>query len=159
MPTFDFDAALREYRQDDPDPPEPIAFVYGGERFEVVAGPTLGDVMELHDAPEIVNETDEAAALAILKFVRRLLPVADRQRFDAAHFSIPARQAAPAMIRLGTWITEQVTGFPTKPPDSSATVPPSNGRTSSKRTGGNSHSSRRQPGKASSSSTARQSGT
>jgi hypothetical protein len=153
MPHFDFDEALREYRKDD-EPVDPITFTYGGELFTVMSGPMLGDVMELHDAPEIRSDTDEAAALALLKFVRRLLPVEDRQRFEQAHYRIPATQSAPAMIKLGIFVTEQVTGsFPTKPPVSSATGPPSHGRTSSKRTGGTGRSSKPRPGSGSPSST------
>jgi hypothetical protein len=155
MPNFDFDAALRAHRaaQGDDDAPEPVTFHYGGQLFTVLPSPTLGDVIELAYAPEPTPETEEQAAFVALQFVRRLLPREDRPRFDQAHYTIEARKAAPAILELVTWITQQVTGFPTEPPAPSPPSASGPGPDSRGSTGGPNRSSRRRPGKESGSST------
>lgn len=153
MPHFDFDAALRAARQDE-EQPDPVTFVYGGQEFTVRQDPSLGDVMELAAVPDPTPENEEQAAMACMQFVRRMLLLEDRQRFDQAHYTIPARNAAPAIIALTTWLAEQVAGFPTAPPDSSATSSSGSSPTSSKRTGGTGRSSKPRRPRASPSSTA-----
>lgn len=141
MPHFDFDAALREARRDD-DRPEPVTFTYGGQDFTVLPDPTLGDVMDLSRAPELTPETEVAAAFACMQFIRRMLPPGDRQRFEQAHYTIPASNSAPAIVALTSWLAEQVAGFPTQPPDSSPTGSSGTSPTPSRRTGGRSRSSK-----------------
>lgn len=101
---------------------EPITFdfgIYGEETFTVVPEPSLGDTFELHDAPEPTPTNMLESARAIARFIRRMLPVEDRARFDVALTRIPASELH-VVIECGTWITEQVTGFPTRPPAGSS---------------------------------------
>lgn len=104
---------------------DPITFdfgIYGEETFTVIPEPMLGDTLDLLDAPEPTPTDELEAVRAITRFIRRLLAPEDRPRFSAALGRIPAAEAH-IILELGTWITEQVTGFPTTPP-----APSSRGR-------------------------------
>lgn len=70
MPIRDFDAARRErirIREADP-----IQFVLGGETFTISTGPTLADVFDLADAPDVTTD-DLAAMRGMDKFIRSMI--------------------------------------------------------------------------------------
>lgn len=118
---------------------EPITFdfgLFGEETFTVVPDPSLGDVLDLLDAPE-PTPTNETQTLAVLtRFIRRLLPVEDRPRFNQALYRIPITEAPAIVIDCAAWIATQVTGFPTVPPTTfSRGRPPSGASSKPKRAG------------------------
>lgn len=102
---------------------EPITFDfgrYGEETFAVVPDPSLGDTFELHDAPEPTPTNMLETSRILARFIRRMLSPEDRPRFDAALYRIPSTEVQ-IIIDCAAYITEQVSGFPTRPPtDSSA---------------------------------------
>lgn len=117
---------------------EPITFdfgMYGEETFTVVPEPSLGDTLELADAPEPAPETMVECARALAKFIRRMLIEEDRPRFDQALYRIPASQSH-IIVEAGTYIAEQVSGFPTTPPASSSGGRRTTGSTSRRTSGG-----------------------
>lgn len=123
---------------------EPISFdfgLFGEERFNVVPEPSLGDVFDLYDAPEVDPGNPLEAARTLARFIRRLLPLEDRPRFDEALKRIPSSQAM-VIVETATWIVEQMTGFPTMPPASSSGGRPTTGTNSRKRPAGTSRSKR-----------------
>lgn len=123
---------------------EPITFdfgLYGEESFTVIPEPTLGDTFDLADAPEPNPTNMLDASRAMARFIRRLLAPEDRQRFDLALYRIPASQAH-VIVEAGTWIAEQVSGFPTMPPASSSGGRRTGGTTSRKRPVGTGRSKR-----------------
>ena len=111
---------------------EPITFdfgTYGEETFTLVPDPTLGDTFDLHDAPE-PNPTNELESVRILaRFIRRMLSVDDRKRFDAALYRIPASQSY-LIMECGEWIMAQLVPFPAPPPRISSGGRRSTGTTS-----------------------------
>lgn len=128
MPRRSFGAARRTAAA------EPIVFTLGPflEEFTVVPEPSLGDTLEVYAAPEPgpTNMIESAALLA--KFIRRMLVPEDRDRFDRTLYRMtPANEAAVDIVECATWITEQVTGFPTVPPGSSSAGRHTSGTTSS----------------------------
>jgi hypothetical protein len=137
MAHFDADAALRGYplaRR------ETVTFTIGDEKFVALPEPSLGDALDLHDAPEITPTTNGEAVFALAHFIERMLPDEDRPRFRTALRAIPATQGG-IVVELGDWLVEQITGNPTKPPGSSASGRSTTGPTSKKRTAGKSRSS------------------
>jgi hypothetical protein len=123
---------------------EPITFdfgLYGEERFTVIPTPTLGDTFDLADAPEPRHANDLDACRVIARFIRSMLPVEDRPRFDAALYRIPADQAH-VIIDLGAWIAERVTPFPTKPAATSSSGRQATRRTSKPKPAGSARSRR-----------------
>lgn len=123
---------------------EPITFdfgLYGEETFTVVPDPTLGDTFDLYDAPEPVSKNDLEAARTLARFVRRMLTLEDRARFDLALHRIPSSECH-IIIDCATWIAEQVTGFPTEPPANSSRGRQPNGSASKARRAGGARSKR-----------------
>lgn len=115
MAHFDVDEARR--RIPVRPPREHITFTLEGERFTALLEPTFGDVLDLAYAPDIPeNPTkDHGAVIALAVFIELMLPDEDRPRWRAALRRIPGSDAA-AIVELGVWLTEQVTGNPTTPP-------------------------------------------
>lgn len=115
---------------------EPITFrfgVYDEHEFTVVPDPMLGDLFDLHDAPE-PNATNELEVVRVLaRFIRRMLVVEDRKRFDEALYKIPSTRA-DVIIAAAEWITTQVGPFDSAPPRSSSGRRRSTGTSSKKRT-------------------------
>lgn len=123
---------------------EPITFdfgLYGEDTFTVVPEPSLGDTLDLYDAPEPTPENMVESARILANFIRRMLVPDDRDRFNAALKAIPASQAH-VVVEAATWIAEQVSGFPTVPPASSSGGRPTAGTNSRKRPGGTGPSKR-----------------
>lgn len=145
MPYRDFDAARRAYHADDETPRDPIEFTLAGERFRCLFEPSLGDTLDLWEAPEAPEsraeyEPDDEMMIELIavldRFIRRSLPDdGSRERYDAARYRIP-RSESFVIIELAQYITEQVTGFPTTPPASSRGGRQPSGRTSKRSTGG-----------------------
>ena len=111
---------------------EPITFtfgVWGEDVFTVVPEPSLGDCFDLADAPEPVASNMLEAAAVLARFIERMLDVDDRPRFREALKRIPASEAH-VIVEAATWITEQVTGFPTGPSKPSSVGRPITGRNS-----------------------------
>lgn len=142
MPFQDFDQARRAHQKDEDR--DPIRFALAGEVFECLFEPSLGDTLDLHYAPEAPLREDYDAdnqfhieLIAVLdRWIRRALPDdGTRERYDAARYRIP-RSEAWVIIDVAHYITEQMTGFPTKPPASSSPGRPVNGRTSKSSAGG-----------------------
>lgn len=123
---------------------EPITFdfgIWGNEQFTVVPEPSLGDTIELYDAPEPTPENMIESARLLARFIRRLLAPEDRDRFDAALYRIPASQSH-VIVEAAMWIAERVSGFPTVPPASSPGGRRTAGTTSRKRPAGTARSKR-----------------
>lgn len=101
---------------------EPITFdfgLYGEETFTIVPSPSLGDTLDLYEAPEPTPENELESVRVLVRFIRRLLKPEDVGRFNAALHRLPADQAH-VVVDLGAWIAEQVSGFPTQPADTSS---------------------------------------
>lgn len=101
---------------------EPITLdfgLYGEDRFTVVPEPSLGDCFELYDAPDSTPGNDLEVARYWARFLRTMIAPDERPRFDEVLRRIPATQAS-VIIEAGVWVTEQVTGFPTAPPEGSS---------------------------------------
>jgi len=117
---------------------EPITFdfgLYGEETFTVVPDPSLGDTFDLYDAPEPTPSNELEVVRVLARFIRRMLAPEDRPRFDAALYRIPSTEAH-IIIDAATFITEQVIGFPTKPPTTSSRGRHPAGKTSRRPTAG-----------------------
>lgn len=110
MPIRDFDAARRErirIRQADP-----IQFVLGGETFTISMGPTLADVFDLADAPEVTTD-DLAAMRAMDKFIRSIIlpeQVKTWQKVLAAKGEQYVDNVA--MLELVQYLSEEMYGRP-----------------------------------------------
>ena len=101
---------------------EPITFdfgLYDEETFTVVPDPSLGDTFDLADAPEPTPDNLLDTARVLARFIRRMLDPADRPRFDAALYRIPAPQMH-VVVDCAAYIAEHVTTFPTEPPANSS---------------------------------------
>lgn len=127
MPHRNFDAGRRAA---DPER-DPVTFALGGDTFTVVPDPSLGDTLDLADAPDLPErqlDLEQVVPLelvrALKRFIRAMLDPDDRDRFDLALFRVPARDGY-VFVEIASYITEHVTGFPTEPPANS-----SGGRTS-----------------------------
>jgi hypothetical protein len=114
----DFDASRAAFVLDR----EPVTFTLGGELFTLLPDPTLGDCIELDKAPDVdltkefnASDPDTAKLIDMLaKFIKRMLPIEDRARFDLALYRIPARHGY-VIIEAAEYIVEQSVGFPTAP--------------------------------------------
>ena len=122
MPTRDFDAARRSYTVD----VDPVVFRLGGEEFLCMPTPSLGDVFDLVDCPDIAPEDfdpersgDVALVRTLSSFIRRMLDPEDRNRFDDVLHRIPSNQGG-VIIACAGWIAEQVTAHPSEPPENSS---------------------------------------
>lgn len=115
---------------------EPITFRFGifdEHEFTVVPDPTLGDLFDLHDAPEPTPTNEMETVRVLARFIRRMLIPEDRKRFDEALYRIPSTRA-DVIIAAAEWITSQVAPFPAAPSRSSSERRRSTGTTSKKRT-------------------------
>lgn len=115
--------------------------VYGEETFTVIPDPSLGDCIELHDAPEPTPTNMLETARLLARFIRRMLAPEDRARFDAALFRIPSTELA-IVVKCASWIAEQVSGFPTQPPEVSSSGRPRTGANSRPKPAGRARSKR-----------------
>ena len=117
-PHRDFDAARAERLRNT----EPTTFTFGGETFQVIVDPALGDVLALADAPE-VEDNEVAAVKAILAFTAELVIPEHRARWVRM-----VRKQRPRwwrkrgigfgtedVIALGYWLVGVYTGRPTEP--------------------------------------------
>ena len=129
MPHRDFDAARAERERKT----EPVTFRLGGEDFACVLAPSVGDALDLADAPE-----PEASLIgsvrAIVRFVDKMLVAGDRERFadlirqmDTPHGPINSYD----LIELGVWLGEEFGGRPTEPSTGSSDGREPTGRASS----------------------------
>lgn len=132
MPHFNADVARRSLATRDF---TPITFTLCGERFTARREPSFGDVLELADAPEPTPENAEQAAFSLSHFIERMLPDEDRVRWRSVLRDVPASQTT-IIIELGVWLSEQITGNPSKPPANSARGRRSSGGTSRKPSAG-----------------------
>lgn len=129
---FDFDAARRAYRRE----LAPLSFRFEGTDFTVLNEPSLGDTLDLYDAPEFrPGENDLETIRTLAAFIRRMIVPTQREAWDAKLYNLPSSEA-PAVVALAAWITEQVTGFPTMPPASSSAGRRTRGASSKRRTDG-----------------------
>lgn len=144
----DFDASRRAYQVDR----DRVTFSLGGEEFEVLLDPSLGDTFDLYDAPEVRFNPDGTVAFdetkggdlllvrTLTRFLERSLPLEQRATFQRALYRIPARQGH-VIIEAALWIVEQVTAFPTVPPANSSPGRPPRGAASKTKSAGSSRSS------------------
>lgn len=147
MPNRDFDASRRSFRVDR----DPVTFALGGETFEVLLDPSLGDTFDLYDAPEVRldaqgrpifdadNPSDIVLVRMLKRFIERALPFEQRDAWQRAMYRIPAAEAG-VIVECAMWIVEQMTTFPTEPPASSSSGRQSTGRDSSTNSAGSSRS-------------------
>lgn len=137
----DFDAVRRAWEVER----DPVTFRLADETFTVLPDPTLGDTFELADAPDIDPDTfdggaDLRAIRVLSNFIRRMLPVEDRQRWDnTVLLKIPASQAI-VIYHVAVYVTEQVTGHPFEPSRASSKRRATSGRTSKPASAGTSRS-------------------
>lgn len=123
---------------------EPITFdfgVYGEESFTVLPEPSLADTFEVAEQPEVTPENLLDVTRVLARFISRMLVPEDRVRFAEALRRIPASDAG-IIILAAEYITEQVTGFPTKPPANSSAGRQPVGTNSKRTSGGRTHSKR-----------------
>lgn len=120
----DFDAARRAYGDDNI---PPVTFALAGEVFELLPDPTLGDTFDIADTPDLRPEHFDSANSAhieiirsLCQFVKRMLPVQDRPRWDAALYRVPVSHM-PVIIEITDYIAQEVIDRPTVPPSSSST--------------------------------------
>lgn len=113
MPHRDFDAARAERER----VAEPVTFRLGGQDFSCVLAPSVGDALDLADAPEPESSLI-GSVRAIVRFVDKLLVAEDRERFadlirsmDTPHGPINSYD----LIELGVWLGEEFGGRPTEP--------------------------------------------
>jgi len=144
----DFDASRRAYQVER----DPVTFVLGGEEFEVLLDPSLGDTFDLYDAPEVrlddagrvlydPDNSDDVQLVRVLsRFLERSLPFEDRPKFQRCLYRVPAREAG-VIIEAAVWIVEQITAHPSVPPASSSSGRRTNGADSKPNSDGSSPSS------------------
>ena len=99
-----------------------VTFTLVGERF-TVQDPSLGDVFELHDAPEVRLDdqgrvqfseqvpSDLELVRSLARFLERIVPLEDRHRLQRAMFSIPASRG-DIVIEAAMWLAAEVAGHP-----------------------------------------------
>lgn len=112
MPHRSFSAARTDEQLD------PITFDFGAlgeEAFTVRRAPSLGDVLDLYDAPEPAPENELQSVRVLVNFLRRMLEPEDVDRFNAALRRMPADSALPVVLEAASWVAEQVSGFPSPP--------------------------------------------
>lgn len=117
---------------------DPITFdfgLYSEERFTIVPTPSLGDTLDLYEAPEPTPENELETVRVLVRFIRRMLDPADVERFNTALRRIPADQAH-VIIDAAAWIAKQVShGFPTEPAPTSSSGRQARGRSSKQKPG------------------------
>jgi hypothetical protein len=140
----DFDASRRAYHVER----DPVCFTLGGESFDVVLDPSLGDTFDLYDAPEVrtdangivlfdQNNGDDIVLVRTLqRFIERSIPIEQRPAFQRAMYRIPAAEAG-VIIECAMWIVEQMTSFPTEPPGNSSSGRQAAGADSNTNSAGN----------------------
>jgi hypothetical protein len=129
VPHRDFDAARAERERI----VDPVTFTLGGEQFQCVLAPSVGDALDLADAPE--PETSLIGSVrAIVAFIDKILVPADRAKFgevirkmDAPHGPVNSYD----VIEVGVWLSEEFSGRPTVPSTDSAGGRETTGGTSS----------------------------
>lgn len=112
MPHQDFELAARKAKS------EPITFGFMGEVFTCVSEPSLGDSLDVIRAPEVDATSEPSVAMGVsimAEFVRKMLVDDDKPRWDAVLYKVP-RTEGMMVVNIGTWIIEQLSGFPTSPP-------------------------------------------
>lgn len=132
MPSRDFDAARRERDRTR----EPLTFTLGGQAFTCLAAPTVGDALDLADAPE---HPHPGAIPALVTFIEHLLASDDdRARFQA----LLRRREDPidheAIIDVGAWLADQYVALPEEAPADADPSDASTGSSPSPATGGRS---------------------
>lgn len=144
----DFDASRRAYQVER----DPVSFTLGGEQFEVLLDPSLGDTFDLYDAPEVrlgehgevlydpTNGDDIQLVRVLSRFLERSLPLEQRPTFQRALYRIPARESG-VIIEAAVWVVEQVTAHPSEPPANSSSGRHTNGPASNTSSDGSSPSS------------------
>lgn len=123
---------------------EPITFDFGmwsEHRFTCLPEPSLGDTIDLYDAPEPTPENMVESARLLVRFIRRMIVAEDRDRFDDALRSLPASQSH-VIVEAAMFIAEAVSGFPTVPPANSSGGRHTTGTTSKRQPGGTGPSKR-----------------
>jgi hypothetical protein len=135
----DFDAARRAYSKGQIDP---VTFDLAGETFTCLCDPTLGDTFELADVPDLdpadfdsANRLHLATIRRLARYIRHMLPVDERGRWDQSLYRIPLSEM-PVILEISEYITKAVTSRPTVPPTTSSRGRAANGRSSRKRPAG-----------------------
>jgi hypothetical protein len=113
---------------------EPIEFDFDDETFHCNLRPSLGDTFDLMDVPDPTPDTLAECAYQLAKFIKRMLVPEDRDRWERKLHTISQADAG-AIIEIGTWLVEQVTGRPFVLSTSSSGGQPRNGKTSKRSTG------------------------
>jgi hypothetical protein len=135
MPNRDFDAARAAYTWK----VEPVTFTLAGLSFTVMPDPSMGDIMDLHRAPEIPKNiedlTDERAILLLSTFIKKMLKYEDREKFDRALYDVPRSQGL-VLVEIAAYIAEASSGFPTRRLASSVTGQRGTGRAAKRGTAG-----------------------
>lgn len=139
MPHRDFDAARAERERK----VEPVTFRLGGQDFTCVLAPSVGDALDLADAPE-PEASLVGSVRAIVRFVDKMLVAEDRQRFadlirslDTPHGPVNSYD----LVELGVWLGEEYGGRPTEPSTESSRGRETTGTPSSSATSNGSGSS------------------
>lgn len=120
---------------------EPISFDFGmfsEESFTVIPDPSLGDTLDLYDAPEPSPDSDLASVAVLVRFIRRMIAPADKARFDQALYRIPSSHGF-LIVDAAAWIVEQITPFDLPPAGNSSGGRQHTGTTSKTQPGGNGH--------------------
>lgn len=138
-----FDAVRRSYTKG---AIAPVEFTLAGERFTCLCDPTLGDTFELADAPDIkADDFDPQNRLhltlirQLCDYIRRMLPLEERDRWDKVLYSIPVSHMV-VMIEIADYITRAVIDRPTGPSSTSSDGRRVNGSGSKRRPAGRSRS-------------------
>lgn len=116
---------------------EPITFdfgLYGEDQFTIIPEPSLGDTLDLYDAPEPAPENELETIRVLVRFIRRMLDPADVDRFNQALRRLPANQSH-VVLDTAAWIAEQISGFPTEPAPTSSNGRQAAGRSSKQKSG------------------------
>lgn len=135
----DFDAARRAYSKGEIDP---VTFILAGETFTCLCDPTLGDTFELADVPDLEPEDFDSSSRfhmatirRLSKYIRHMLPLEERPRWDGALYRVPVSEMA-VILEIANYITEAVAGRPTVPLTTSSRGRAANGQGSRKRSAG-----------------------
>lgn len=132
MPHRDFDAARAERERK----VEPVTFRLGGQDFTCVLAPSVGDALDLADAPE-PEASLVGSVRAIVRFVDKMLVPEDRARFTALIHDMDTPHGpvnSYDLIELGVWLGEEYGGRPTEPSTGSSDGRESTGSASSSTT-------------------------
>jgi hypothetical protein len=145
----DFDAVRRAYGGEER---ELVTFTLAGETFMVLPDPTLGDTFDLADAPEIPENFDPTRSQdmqlvrLLSKFIRKMLPVEERPRYDQALYKVPTSHTV-VIIEIASYIAEHVIvpgveiANPVLPPTTFSRGRRTTGHSSKSKSGGRNRSS------------------